>query len=291
MVSIPKLPAKTRDRLILSVLSSVFILIWWAIYPQIVRSLSGENYFVARFYDVGQGDAILLQYRSTQILVDGGPDERILSHLGEDLLPWDQEIELLVLTHPQADHLTGLLGVLERYKVKNVLYYPSLYDTKGYQQFLDLIAKEGALIFLAQRGQQLEVGPLLLQVVWPPANYHAKNVNNESVILVAEYGEFSLFLPGDLEEDGQKKLSINHDVDLIKMAHHGAQSGLYPPLLQAIAPDLAVISVGKGNRFGHPHEQTLAALRQLGVPYLRTDLNGTITIGSNGKDFWYDTDR
>ena len=78
---------------------------------------------------------------------------------------------------------------------------------------------------------------------------------------------------------------------MIKRAHEGAKNGLGLPLLRAIVPDLAVISVGKGNRFGHPHEQTLAALRQLGVPYLRTDLNGTITIGSNGKDFWYDTDR
>ena len=291
MVYLSKIPLKTRYRLILGFFSCIFLLIWWSIFPQIVRSLSGENDLTIRFYDVGQGDAVLIQYQSTQIIVDGGPDERILTYLGRDLLPWDREIELLVLTHPQADHLTGLLGVLERYEVKNVLYYPSLYNTKGYQRFLDLIAKEGSQIFPAQAGEQLSVAPIQLQVIWPTANYRDLNINNESVILLVRYANFTLFLPGDIEEDAQEKLSVSYDVDLVKMAHHGAQSGLYPPLLQAIAPNLAIISAGRDNRYGHPHSQTLAALRQLGIPYLRTDLNGTITIRSDGEDFWYDTDR
>ena len=291
MVSIPNIRSKTKISLILTVLLVTGALIWWSVYPQINRVLSGGNYLTVKIYDVGQGDAILIQKGDTQILVDGGPGDAVLTHLGRDLLPWDREIELLVLSHPQADHLAGLIAVLERYQVQRVLYYPSQYDTKLYQRFLELIKSEGAEILLASAGGTVSVGEIVLQVVWPTANFRHQNVNNESVVLLLDYLYFEALLLGDAEQDAQKNLLINENVELLKVSHHGALNGTYEPLLRAIAPQLAAISSGLDNRFGHPHSRTLSILGKLGIPFLRTDLNGTITVWSDGYHFWYSTDR
>lgn len=288
MVSTPDISKKSQNRLILGFLLGTLAVILWALFPRFVGGLSGENYLFIHFYDVGQGDAILIQEGDTQILVDGGPNDRILTHLGRDLPQWDREIELLVLTHPQADHLTGVLQVLERYKVKRILYYPSVHDTKGYEKFLEVIKNEGAQVLSATAGGQIQVGEILLQIMWPTANYRAGNVNNESVVLVLDYGDFEALLLGDVERKEQAKWSVgNSDIEVIKMAHHGSWNGTYEPLLHAIAPDLAIISAGANNQYEHPHDQTLNLLAKLGVSLLRTDLDGTITVKSDGRNFWY----
>jgi len=132
MVSLPTINRKTIEKLIFGIILGTFLLIFWTIGPRFITSLSGGDDLFIRFYDVGQGDAILIEKGTTQILIDGGPNDQILTYLGRDLLPWDREIELLVLTHPHADHLSGLIPVIERYKVDRILYYPSFYDTVGY---------------------------------------------------------------------------------------------------------------------------------------------------------------
>ncbi|NIT03568.1 MBL fold metallo-hydrolase [Candidatus Saccharibacteria bacterium] len=244
-----------------------------------------------QFYDVGQGDAILIEKGDTQILVDGDPNRDILNHLGRDLLPWDREIELLVLTHPHADHLTGLLSVLERYQIKRILYYPSVYETQGYEQFRKMSATEGARILHAVAGGQIRVGELILHIIWPTANFQAKNINNESVVLLLDYLDFEVLLLGDAEADVQRQLPINYDIEVLKIAHHGSWDGTYEPLLRTANPDIAIISSGKDNRYGHPHAQALSLLAELEMPVLRTDIDGTVSVRSNGRDFWYTTAR
>ncbi len=294
MVSFPAINPKAKNRLILVGLVGTFFLIFWALSTRFgspFLSLSGENNLLVRFYDVGQGDAILIQKGTAQILIDGGPNNRILTYLGRDLLPWDREIELLVLTHPHADHLTGLISVLERYQVKQILYYPSRYDTKGYQKFLESIQNEGAKVFFASSGGSITVGEISLQILWPTANFHSDNVNNESLVMLLDYQEFEVLLLGDAEKDVQRSLSVNADIEVIKVAHQGSADGAGESLLRASKPELAVISVGAGNRYGHPHQQTLSLFDNYGIRVLRTDLDGAITVGSDGRGFWYDTDR
>lgn len=290
MVSTPNVSEKAKIGLILGVLLLTLIVVFWALIPQFKAILSGENGFLIRFYAVGQGDAILIQEGNSQILIDGGPNDDILSYLGRDLLPWDREIELIVATHPQADHITGLIGVLERYKVEKVLYYQSAYDTKTYERFLEAVKNEGAQVLSASAGGQIQVGELLLQIMWPTANFKAKNVNDESIVAVLDYKNFEVLLLGDAEQRVQKQLFINVDIEVVKMAHHGSWNGTYEPLLRAIAPDLAIISVGANNQYGHPHNQTLGLLAKIGLPLLRTDLDGTIVVKSDGYDFWYSTE-
>ena len=139
MVPLPVISEKTKDKLIFSTLITTLLVIFWALSFKFARGSSGGPLLTVNFYDVGQGDAILIAKGETQILVDGGPNDDILSYLGQDLPPWDRKIELMVLTHPHADHLTGLLSVLERYQVERVLFYPVADETKGYQKFLKAI--------------------------------------------------------------------------------------------------------------------------------------------------------
>lgn len=291
MVSLPAVNRKTTEKLILGVLAGTFLLVFWTLKPRFSSYLSGGEDLLIRFYDVGQGDAILIQKGNTQILIDGGPNDRILTYLGRDLLPWDREIELLILTHPHADHLSGLIPVVERYKIGKILYYPSVYDTLGYKKFQELMQNEGAEVLLGHAGAQVGLGEISLQILWPVDNFRAENVNNESLVLLLDYQDFEALLLGDVQIEGQKRLIINNDIELIKAGHHGSWNGSYEPLLRAVSPNLAIISVGARNRYGHPHQQTLNLFAKLRIPLLRTDLNGTISVQSDGRNFWYDTER
>lgn len=291
MVSLPAINRKTIEKLILGTLLGTFLLVFWTSKSHFSADLSGGNDLLVRFYDIGQGDSILIEKGATQILIDGGPNDRILTHLGRDLLPWDREIELLVLTHPHADHLSGLISVMERYQIRKILYFPSIYDTVGYKKFQERVKNEGAEVLSGQSGGEIKVGELSLQILWPTANFRSNNVNNESLVMLLDYQDFEVLLLGDAEKDIQSRLSVNIDIEVIKVGHHGSSNGSYEPLLRASAPELAVISVGAGNRYGHPHKQTLDLFDKIRIPILRTDLNGTITVGSDGRGFWYDTDR
>jgi len=296
MVPLPNVSKEIKDRLVFGLLFSTIAIIFWALSWQVSGVLSGEAELKINFYDVGQGDAILIQKGDLQILIDGGPDEEILNALGRDLPPWDRTIELMILTHPHADHLAGLNPVIERYKVEKFLYYPSVYDTQGYKKFLDVMEKEhladGSIILQASAGGDLWVGEVHLQILWPTDNYHSKNVNNESVVALLSYEDFEVLLLGEVEQEAQANfLSSIKEVELIKISHHGSWNGTYEPLLRLARPQLAVIPVGVRNTYGHPHQSTLNLLERLGISILRTDISGTIRVQSDGKSFWYHTER
>lgn len=291
MVPLPVISEKAKDKLIFGTLITTLVVLFWALSFQFVSGSSDKPLLTISFYDVGQGDAILITKGETQILVDGGPNERILSYLGEDLPPWDREIELMVLSHPHADHLTGLLSVLERYTVERILFYQVAYDTKGYQKFLEAIKEEGAVIWRGEQGVVMEISGMELKVLWPSEGFSDANINNTSVVLTLSFREFDVLFLGDAEKEAQFKLSsITPEVEVLKVAHQGSANAAYEPLLRKASPEVAVISVGK-NQYGHPHHDTLHLLEQLGATVLRTDLSGTIKLMSDGNKFWYDTAR
>lgn len=297
MVPLPVISEKSKDKLIFGTLITTLVVLFWALSSQFAAGSPDTPLLTVSFYDVGQGDAILIAKGETQILVDGGPGDEILSYLGQDLPPWDRKIELMVLTHPHADHLTGLLSVLERYQVERILFYPVSYETKGYQKFLAAIESEGAIIWKGESGGVFSLSGVSFKVLWPGTAKTQKlwetqnNVNNASVVLALTFGEFDVLLLGDAEKEAQIRfLLITSEVEVLKVAHQGSQDGVYEPLLRQTSPELAVISVGK-NSYGHPHRGVLSLLEQLGITVLRTDLSGTIKVMSDGKGFWYSTSR
>ena len=256
------------------------------------------------FLDVGQGDAILIQKGSQQALIDGGPSPQALTvGLGEQMPFWDRTIELVILTHPHSDHLAGLLEVLPRYKVNQVLY-PDLdykilsslldYESSLYDEWLDLIKEKDIKYTLAQAGQQIDLGDgVIIKVLNPQTPLltgTASDINNNSVVLRLTMGRASFLLAADIKQEAESKL-IGQRADLagtvLKVAHHGSATSTSPEFLAVVDPKAAVISVGE-NRYGHPSDEVVERLKkEVGSENIfRTDKQGTIEFITDGERLW-----
>lgn len=218
-----------------------------------------------------------------QILIDGGPDDSVLEKLGKEMPFWDRTIDLIVLTHPDFDHISGLIEVLRRYKVENILWTGISCETAQCQEWERLIEEEGANIFTAKSGLRIfggrtSGGRYDLLTLFPLESLEGKavsNTNDSSIVLRLDYGENSLLLAGDISKSIERKLE-NIGADVLKVAHHGSKTSTAPEFVEAVSPQIAVISAGRDNKYGHPHEETLATLGRYGINILRTDINGDI---------------
>ena len=260
-------------------LSLFLILICWVLF-----SLpDGKLHLV--FCDVGQGDATLITYRQTQVLIDGGPDQKVLQCLDQKMPFYDRRLEMIVLTHPEQDHETGLIDVLERY---NVRYFVSNGLRKSSATFLELekIKEEKKVLSVSVKtGDRIKIGPLGFSVLWPPKEFLQEDeLNESSVVLKLSFGHFKALLTGDISEKVEKKLDLKK-VEVLKVAHHGSRFSTSAAFLEMIRPELAVISVGQ-NRFGHPTKEVLESLNQVQAKVVRTDKVGAVEIVSDGWR-WY----
>jgi competence protein ComEC len=247
------------------------------------------------FLDIGQGDAILIQRGNQQVLIDGGPSPQTLTReLGERMPFWDRTIELVVLTHPHDDHLSGLVEVLKRYRVEQV-FYPDLdYDSSLYEEWRRLIDEKDIPFTLAQAGQEIDLGDgVTMSVLHPPATLLEStdsDLNNNSAVLRLSLGRVSFLLTGDIEWEAEFRLiaeGIELDGTVLKVAHSGSYSSTTPEFLAVASPQLAVISVGD-NPYGHPHNEVLERLEaSLGEENVfRTDEQGTIEFITDGEELW-----
>lgn len=273
------------------------VLIWAAALQQPDRRL---HLYVL---DVGQGDALLLiSPQGHTVLVDGGPDPaRLAMHLGRRLPFWQRNLDLLVLTHPHEDHLAGLVDVLARYDVGQVIQTPYTTTSETAQAWDRALATRHIPVVPAVRGTTVEIEPdLALRVLAPERTLlrgtHS-DINNASAVLRLTYGQVSMLLAGDIETEAGARLLSMADAELplqaavLKVPHHGSATGLSPALLAAIQPQVALISVGADNDYGHPAPDTLAELAAISVPVYRTDRQGTIDVSSDGTRLWVRTER
>jgi competence protein ComEC len=247
------------------------------------------------FLDVGQGDAALIQQGNLQILIDGGPSPMALnSELGRLMPFWDRHIELVVLTHPHDDHLTGLVEVMRRYSVGAVLE-PDCpgYDSALYEEWLRLVEQEQAQVITARAYQELRLGEMTLTVLNPAAEPMAgtySDTDNNAVALEVAAGGVSFLFTSDMyyeAEDALLHQRLVPDCDVLKVAHHGSAEATTNEFLHLARPQYAVVSVGQ-NDFGHPAEETLA---RLACPVYRTDERGTIEFIAQDGRLWLKTRR
>lgn len=248
------------------------------------RSSCGDN-LCGYFLDVGQGDAALIAKQDNQILIDGGPDKAVLTGLGEAMPPFDKEIEAIIVTHPHADHISGLNYVLDRYAIKNIYLTGQEYETPEYESLLDKIRTYGIPTHRVVSGESLVLDGIEIKFLWPLSDgVNTEDPNSASVVTVVRYGNTGWLylgdLPGTEQEVMLEKVSVRK-VDVLKVAHHGSKNGLSAKLLEVAAPGFAIISVGAANKFGHPASSILDKL--VGINTLRTDQFGTIKIMSDGK--------
>ncbi len=269
-------------------------LLSWAVF----LSLPDQLVHVS-FLDVGQGDAILIRTPSYKVLVDGGPSPQALAgHLGRRLPFWDRRIDLVVLTHPHDDHLMGLMEVLQRYEVGGVLATPYDHDSSLYRQWRSLVSQKGVNYVTARQGQEVRLGSQAkLEVLYPGEvllRGTDSDPNNSSVVLRLVAGSFTALFPGDIEEEAQRDLlgkqsSLEIESLVLKVPHQGAGNGLTEGFLDRVKPQIAVISVGNGNPFGHPAPETIQKLQ--GIQVFRTDRNGTVEVETDGRGFRVTAER
>jgi len=253
------------------------------------------------FLDVGQGDAILIQTPNGQnILIDGGPDpQKINLELSKKLPFWDRTIDLVVCTQPQADHITGLVDVLQRYKVKQALEPGVSYNSSIYEEWLRLVEDKGIEYNIARAGQEIDLGNgIKLEVLNPPASLWEgtdDDVNNNGVVLRLTWNKVSFLFTADIREEAEFELigqRANLKSTVLKVAHHGSKTSTTSQFLAAVDPEVAVISVGEDNPFGHPSPEVMERLIDtLGEDNVyRTDEDGTIEFITDGEKLWVRAD-
>lgn len=238
--------------------------------------------------DVGQGDAILLRSGSIDVLIDGGPDATVLRRLSDVRPVWDRTVEVVVLTHPQRDHIAGLLPLLERERVGLVVLPEIPAKTDLFRAVVEAVIRRGISVRFARAGQRITAGDLTLTVLAPDRWALAlgqKNPNNGAVVLRVDVARsFSALLTGDIERPAEmgllRRATPALDADVLKVAHHGSKTSTGARFLRAVSPALAIMSVGHENRHGHPHRGVLRRLAEIRL--LRTDSHGTITIRAGG---------
>ncbi len=252
------------------------------------------------FLDIGQGDAILIQSPSgATALIDGGPGAGVLRQLSAQL-PWYQHsLDLVIATHPDVDHIAGLIDVLGRYKVEYIVQSSVLGITPTWKTLEETIAgaaAKGGRVITAERGQIIDLGgtPLspdsphaYLEVLSPDREVQRVDTNDGCVVTKLIYGSTSFMLPCDAPQniedylvylDGKQLHS-----DVLKAGHHGSKTSSSLLFVGFVSPSYVVYSRGCNNKYGFPHEQTMATMKQLGIPTLDTCLDGTITFESDGQ--------
>ncbi|MFH0853060.1 MAG: MBL fold metallo-hydrolase [bacterium] len=233
--------------------------------------------------DVGQGDAILIKAPNNfEVLIDSGPDNKVVEKVGEYLPFFDREIELAILTHPDADHVNGFAQLGSRYRLKNVVITGVAHSLPSYIEFLKVIKEQGSQVFYNNPGQKFEIPGGVLTILAPEGNYLDKEVDDQnatSIVARLDVGSNSFLFTGDADI-GEEKWLINSgqniQVNVLKVGHHGSKSSTSPEFVKAVNPDIGLISAGQDNKFGHPHQELLGRLDKALI--LSTAIDGDICI-------------
>ena len=260
--------------------------------PETVAVAASSDYPLAvTFLDVGQGDAIVVRCEDTVLMIDGGEREeadtvnRFLEARGIG------NIDCYIASHPHSDHVGAAAGIFGRMNVKSVMLTEfseiNTPTTEAWERFLTAVDNENCTVLFAKAGESYTFGKLELTVVAPVEE--TADYNDMSIVLLMTYGKNRFLFTGDAGKASEQLIldaGYDVDADVIKLGHHGSSSSTSPAFFEAVSPRLAVISCGRNNDFGHPHRETLAMLKESGIPYYRTDLSGNITVYGDGKDIY-----
>lgn len=282
-----QLGATIREYLLPITLGLLLILVGVIWYATIREARAGK--LTIAFMDIGQGDSIYIESPTgTQIIVDGGPDGSVIRELAHLMPFYDRSIDVLIVTNPDQDHFSGFVDVLDRYHVKSVFESGTKKDSGGYQALEQKIKDEQADHELLRRGGVLDIGGgAYIRVLFPDRNVYGLDSNPGSLIMQLVYGNTKVMLMGDTvipvenfvtELDGTTLSS-----QILKLGHHGSRTSSGDALLQAVKPDVAIVSAGCDNKYGHPHKETLDRLASANVSYLWTCKEGTIEYESDGS--------
>ncbi len=263
----------------------LMLLLWFLSNEFLIWQDSKRAELEVFFLDIGQGDAILISYqRQYQILIDGGPSpDKLVQQLDRAMPLGDKTIELVILTHPDLDHATGLIGALNNYQVKLFLDNGQISDQKALAVIQQLIVNQQIERKIILAGSEIEIDNKLKLKSFNPLKIipAGRERNDQSVVLRMDYQNNSFLFTGDAEKPAERmmiKKGFNLKADWLKVGHHGSKSSSSAEFLKRVTPRYAIISVGKENRYGHPTEEVLMRLKKIKTKILRTDQQGTIRV-------------
>ncbi len=255
---------------------------WW----QIQTNEHKDNLQVS-FLDVGQGDAIFIQApNNIQIIIDTGPNAQILKSLSEQISFFDQSLDGVILTHPDLDHIGGTSDLFNSYTVPILMYSTSSKVTDATKEVFSLDVekkelKEGDIVMLDSEKN------IYLEVLHPEIDYISVDSNDQSIVTKLVYGQTCFILTGDASKEVElkilKKYSSEIDCDVLKVGHHGSHTSSEEKFIATVSPKFSIISSGKDNKFGHPHQETIDTLNKFQSEILNTAELGTITFWSDGE--------
>lgn len=267
---------------VLVLVSAIAAAVWIDVYAQAAQT----SELTVSYLDVGQGDATLIESPDgRQVLIDGGRDASVLRELGTALGFWDRYIDVVIATHPDADHVGGLADVLERYDVGIIVLTENQSDSPAATRFMAAVAREGTEVVYARKGQKFEIDEAQLRVLFPDREVSGLESNASSIVLQLQYGETQFLFTGDAPKSIELYLVEQYGAglqsDVLKIGHHGSKTSTAEVFLEMVDPAYAVVSAGCDNPYGHPHAVVLETLAA--VPILETCALGTITFSSDGQ--------
>lgn len=270
--------------IVLLALTVISMLAWqWP-----AQSDGGGSLLHVDYLDVGQGDATLITTpEGIVVLIDGGRDSAVLRSLGRVQPYFDRTIDLVIATHPDSDHVGGLIDVLKRYNVDRILMTENNHDTPASAMYRQLVAAEGAEVMYARRGMTFGLGAsTTLEVLWPETDPTELESNTSSIVVKLTYGDTSFIMTGDAPKNIEEYLVLTYgehlNADVLKVGHHGSRTSSSELFVDEVDPSLAIISAGKDNRYGHPHVEVTDLLFNNGIKTHNTAEEGTISMRSDG---------
>ncbi len=259
--------------------------------PTTTPILTNENLEV-HFIDVGQGDAILVDLGDTEILIDGGDKSPgVVAYLNNYV---DGALEVMVATHPHADHIGGLIAVLNTFEVEEIWHNGDTNTSKTYSDFMTAVQSENAEVHVAELHDTIEAGGLSLFVHHPSRTFDS--INNNSIVLHLAYGKTDFLFTGDAEKEAEGAMMALSsvripEVEILKVGHHGSKTASSKDLLAITSPEIAIYMAKESNSYGHPHEETVQALNEIGADIYGTDIHGTIVIITDGETYTLELEK
>jgi competence protein ComEC len=270
----------------------VALIIWLPVVFAPLFPRSNCDCLVVQFFDVGQGDAVLIQTPDgVEMLVDGGRDATVLRELSKGRSFFDRTIDVMVATHPDADHINGLVDVLARYQVATVIETSNAKDTSGTAAFDRAVQDENARVIVPEAGQVMWLGERTkVEILSPTGDETNWESNTASIVLRVVYGDTAFMLTGDAPSGIENYLVGQYgeqlQSDVLKLGHHGSKTSTSELFLDTVKPTYAVVSASIDNRYGHPHQDVMQRVLARNIQTSQTGTDGTITFYSDGERVW-----
>ncbi|OGK31047.1 hypothetical protein A3F29_02455 [Candidatus Roizmanbacteria bacterium RIFCSPHIGHO2_12_FULL_33_9] len=280
-----------------SVVTTILIALLFVFFSSIKSYLNSDSFVV--FCDIGQGDAAYIRLANkTDVLIDAGPDRKILQCLGKYMPFFDKTIELAFISHPQKDHFGGFEHILDRYSIDLLILNPLNNKALSYQKLLEKLDQKKVKLKSLYSGDVIDLNEAKIHIYWPEKSYIEKNIykttginsefsvsdvflnlNKYSYVFNFEMNNKSILFTGDIDKEISNKISsLLGQVDILKVPHHGSKNGATKKFIDKVKPKMSIITVGKNNSYGHPNKEILDLLNNINTQIRRTAVDGNIVI-------------